>query len=87
MKCPGVERTLTLFVGEELEGRRKREIEDHLAGCERCRLLQEDLSGQPRVDRFDPRALSGGGRIGGATPRSLAGDRIARAPRGRGVPA
>jgi hypothetical protein len=45
MKCSGVERIVTLFVGEELEGRRKREIENHLAGCERCRLLQEDLQG------------------------------------------
>ena len=45
MKCSGVERILTRFVGEELEGRRKREIEDHLVGCERCRLLQEDLQG------------------------------------------
>jgi hypothetical protein len=30
-------------VGEELEGRQKREVEEHLAVCEGCRLLRRDL--------------------------------------------
>jgi Putative zinc-finger len=43
MKCSRVERILPLSVGEELEGRQKREVEEHLAACEGCRLFQEDL--------------------------------------------
>jgi hypothetical protein len=43
MKCSRVERILPLSVAGELEGRRKREIEEHLAECEGCRLLQGDL--------------------------------------------
>jgi Putative zinc-finger len=43
MKCSRVERILPLSVGEELEGRQKREVEEHLAACEGCRLLQRDL--------------------------------------------
>ena len=43
MKCSRVERILPLLAGDELEGRRKGEIEEHLAGCEMCRLLQGDL--------------------------------------------
>jgi hypothetical protein len=43
VKCSRVEGILPLFVGDDLEGRRKREIEEHLAGCEGCRLLQGDL--------------------------------------------
>jgi hypothetical protein len=43
MKCSRVERILPLLAGDELEGRRKREIEEHLAGCEGCRLLRGDL--------------------------------------------
>jgi anti-sigma factor RsiW len=43
MKCSRVERILPLLAGGELEGRRKREIEEHLAGCEGCRLLHGDL--------------------------------------------
>jgi hypothetical protein len=43
VKCSRVEKILPLSVGDELEGRRKREIEEHLAGCVGCRLLQRDL--------------------------------------------
>jgi hypothetical protein len=43
MKCSKVERILPLSVGEELEGRQRREVEEHLAACEGCRLLQKDL--------------------------------------------
>jgi Putative zinc-finger len=43
MKCSRVERILPPSVGEELEGRQKREVEEHLAACEGCRLLQRDL--------------------------------------------
>jgi hypothetical protein len=43
MKCSTVEKILPLLVGDDFEGRRKREIEEHLAGCEECRLIHRDL--------------------------------------------
>jgi hypothetical protein len=43
MKCSRIERILPLLAGDELEGRRKRQVEEHLAGCEGCRLLYRDL--------------------------------------------
>ena len=43
MKCSTVEKILPLLVGDDFEGRCKREIEEHLAGCEECRLIHQDL--------------------------------------------
>lgn len=43
MKCARVERLLPLFAGDDLEGRHRKDIEEHLPACESCRRLERDL--------------------------------------------
>ncbi len=43
MKCARVERLLPLCGGDDLEGRHRKDIEEHLPACESCRRLERDL--------------------------------------------
>ncbi|HEY1404130.1 MAG TPA: zf-HC2 domain-containing protein [Pyrinomonadaceae bacterium] len=42
MKCTRVEKFLPLHVADDLTSRRRRAIENHLAACEKCRLVADE---------------------------------------------
>src|SRR5215470_11826727 len=43
MNCERAERLLALAAGADLGGREARDLETHLAGCDRCRALEGDF--------------------------------------------